>query len=498
MKKSDFIKLFKLARSKHQFIFTLILLLVGSILFGQPTKTITIEGESLWRNQGYGVANHTFDIETYIVDITMSFEVDPDPTTSACSNSYYTTNNLTVYRSDEDEPTNTIKIRPYSVNNEGDYDNGVTTLDLSAISAHLAGTTYFEDRTPTDDAPYRYISADADYDHDVDEDDIDQIRDLILNVRTDLDRNSWEWVHKDEVEQKEEDFEEDPYSFVIDYNWPGSEGIIISGVTTNEIEADNDKYFTFRTTKIGDIIANGGTTSINTWVCGSGSYFSSSGLETRSSRSHYNQKISKGSVVKVGVFLDRSEDIRTIEYSIGLLQSDFSIFDVEFIGDFDPYWNYNMSNQSLIVLDYNLDITPVNVSNGKIMEFKLKALQDINMSDDPIKWSTSRPVEISRMDESVMDADIWIEILDVNPEEFQVYQSPDYNKINLLVDSPLDQTIEVNLYDANSAHISSKILYLNKGFNSISFDNNLSSGMYFLHIVAPDENEYTKKVVINH
>lgn len=223
--------------------------------FGQ-VENYSIYGESLWRNQGYGVENHYFQIENYVISEMDSWYVPVDPITDECPYEVYTTEEMPLSDPNITGYNNTLKIRPYSVNNAADYRNGVNTLDLYAIAAHLLESPKFEDRTPTEDFPFRYISGDADNDHDVDEDDIDMIHDLILYYRDDLERNSWEWVHKDEVEEAEERFEEVPYEFVISYNWPGSEGIILPHLSTNQIMADNDKYFTFRTTKVGDIMGS--------------------------------------------------------------------------------------------------------------------------------------------------------------------------------------------------------------------------------------------------
>ncbi|HZV71251.1 MAG TPA: hypothetical protein VFG10_16970 [Saprospiraceae bacterium] len=175
------------------------------------------------------------------------YNLPSDPVTGSCPYEYYSTEDLQLYNINEDDEVNTLKIRPYSDNDRSDYVNGVSTLDMYAIYLHLHYSPQFEDRSPEEDAPYRYISADADYDNDVDDDDIDMIQDLILALRDDLNRNSWEWVLNDEVQEGEERFNEYPYmyDFVIDYNWPGSDGIILPDLSTNQIEGDNDKYFGF-------------------------------------------------------------------------------------------------------------------------------------------------------------------------------------------------------------------------------------------------------------
>ncbi len=149
-----------------QIIFASFTLLLFSMpLFSyEQVGYYTIEGESLWRNQGYGVSNHKFHIENYLLYNHTSYILSPDPVTGSCDYNYYTSDIMPLYNFDEDAQENTLKIRPYSINNYSDYINGVNVLDCYAIAAQVSNSSYFAGLSPTDDAPYRFISADADYD----------------------------------------------------------------------------------------------------------------------------------------------------------------------------------------------------------------------------------------------------------------------------------------------------------------------------------------------
>src|SRR5690606_33032511 len=70
-----------------------------------------------------------------------------------------------------------------------DFLNDVDVADLVSMNKHINMQTGFIYTNG-----YQYISADVDDDNDIDSDDSDMLQDLILNLRNDLIRDSWEWV----------------------------------------------------------------------------------------------------------------------------------------------------------------------------------------------------------------------------------------------------------------------------------------------------------------
>ncbi len=464
--------------------------------YGQ-VDPFTIYGESLWRNQGYGVSNHKFQIENYVIPLSQSWYVDTDPTTGSCPYEFYTTDDMPLYTDNYNSASNTLKIRPYSINNYSDYINGVSVIDLTAIASHLNQDPPFEDLSPTEDAPYRYISADAEYDHDVDLDDAYMIRDLILGTRSDLNRNSWEWVHKDEVEQAEERFVEDPYSFVIDYNWPGSEGIILAALSTNEILADNDKFFGFRTTKIGDIKTDSGSPSsgANSWVCGSGSYFTGGEIDSRSVANTTGKKVRAGSVITVAVNLEANDDIFGLELPVYFSQEDLSLMDIQFSEEFVPRWNYNTYISSLVVLAFAKDRTPLPIPNGKILEFRLKALHDIKDIEGSIIWHPERNVLVVGEDGNLSNADVQLEIVDILPPDLFVEIRTNGNAKEAFIESPKDQKLSMRVFNEQGLVVRNKLLMLQHGENHIVLENDLVSGLYFIQVANDEQSVVTKMIV---
>jgi hypothetical protein len=347
----------------------------------------------------------------------------------------------------------------------------------------------FESRTPTEDFPFRYISGDADYDHDVDEDDIDMIQDLILFYRDDLTRNSWEWVHKDEVEDAEERFEEEPYEFVISYNWPYPEGIILAELSTNQIMADNDKYFTFRTTKIGDITANSTlfVSSLNTWVCGSGSYFTGDNVETRSTDSQSWDKIRGGSILSVDVIVDNQEDIYALELPIYFTEKDFELIEIDFPAGFSPKWYRNAEKGSLIFSQYSRDLLPINIPRGSSIQFKLKAKRDISNIGAAINWHPFRPIELVGEDEIILVPEISIEISNILPLDFYAEVRTIYSTHQIVIESPTDQLVSFKIFNYQGQLVHNEKLRLNRGATLAQLPSDFIPGLYICHLQTEAE-----------
>ncbi|MFN0034070.1 MAG: HYR domain-containing protein, partial [Saprospiraceae bacterium] len=118
--------------------------------------------------------------------------------------------------------------------------NGVTTYDLVLISKHILGEELL-------DSPYKIIAADADRSGVVDPTDIEEIRNLILGIYTDLPNNtSWRFIPADYVFP-------DPANPLI-YNFPhGCKTVTVDG--SDVVDGD------FIGVKIGDVnataVANG-------------------------------------------------------------------------------------------------------------------------------------------------------------------------------------------------------------------------------------------------
>jgi hypothetical protein len=360
-----------------------------------------------------------------------------------------------------------------------------TNQHLVAIQSHLLSSPAFESRTPTEDFPFRYISGDADYDHDVDEDDIDMIHDLILFYRDDLTRNSWEWVHKDEVEEAEERFEEEPYEFVIDYNWPYDEGIVLSGFSTNEIMGDNDKFFTFRTTKVGDITASSMTAvSYNDWVCGTGAYFTGGGLSARSAGL---VPIRKGSTLRVSIWVDNQEEIYGLEIPLHFSESDLSLNSLTFEGDFQMRWHRNSSHHSLVFSDFSRDGEPMIVPRGRMVNIELEATSDIGNFNQAIGIYPGRYIEVIGDNGELLYPEVRIELDEIiHPEFYTEIRSDEQDQDFIFVNAQRDHWIQLDIWSATGQALKSEEILVNRGQSWIELPLDYSPGLYLCSLKGSD------------
>lgn len=454
--------------------------LVG--IFGQSTHYV--EGESLWRNQGYGVENHEFQLKTRLTILSTTYTVSPEPITGSCGTEYYSTSNLTLYNSSPNLATISLRNRPHSVNNVADYTNGVNASDLIAIQGHINNTQPFSGRTPTDDEPYRKISADADYDHDIDANDVTMIQQLLLGIRSNLARTSWEWVLKDWVEDDPTGFAANPYEFVIHYLSLGSaDGLAQGPLTTNQILGDNDKYLTYRTTKIGDIIATSGNG--NDWVCGTGVYLQE--LQTRSTSSIPNLRIRKGSTFTIGISMEDKLDLLTSQIPLFIDGEKVKILGVKFYNNFSPSWNYNQDRNILMTVDFNTDLSSLEIESGIIMEIDFISLSDIDELSTAINWNADKSIEFLNMDESLADPGLDITFSNYIPSIFSASYETLNDRAVLTIESPYSQECVIRWVSSNGTIVKENVVSLLQGSNFVQFDHDFIPGLYFVQIQTPTD-----------
>jgi len=377
-----------------------------------------------------------------------------------------------------------LEVLPSTDNDRADYMNGVSTIDLYKIYQHIHGTPKFEGLDPEEDAPFRYISADADNDEDVDDNDVYMIQQLILAYRDNLTRTSWEWVLKDELEEDTERFTEDPYDFVLSKYWPAPYGIVFPDLTRNEIQADNDKYFGYRTTKIGDCVGLGfEEVTTNDWICGDGYYITGNEILARTVLTTGDiYKVRKGSIISFEVSRNNDDDILTFELPISIPEKDFDLVNIQYASGFNPAWHYSPSSNILTVLEFSKDNAHLNIPKGKIFEFKLKAKSDIDDVRFLVGLYSNRQPEIVGMKETLLDPSLQIEIKEVIPPDLYIEIRSDGSLHEAFVESPIDQEVILKLISNQGVILSRSTQQIFHGQNHIPLDFNLTSGLYFIQI----------------
>ncbi|HZV71252.1 MAG TPA: hypothetical protein VFG10_16975 [Saprospiraceae bacterium] len=253
----------------------------------------------------------------------------------------------------------------------------------------------------------------------------------------------------------------------------------------------------FRTTKIGDIIGSGfQEVTTNNWICGSGYYFTGNDVQTRSSSANGEiAKVRKGSLVTVAVSLYEEADIFTLELPLFYPQRDFDLVNLQFVDGFNPKWNYNKAIESLVVLDFSKNQLPLPLPNGKIFEFKLQAKDDLKNISQLLHWSTDRNVEITGLNENILEPDLKIEITDVQPPDLYVEVRFDEEVQEAYVESPKDQQVIIQMVNDQGFVINKEIQMLSRGANHIPLNNNLTPGIYIVQVLNDKQSTWSKMVI---
>lgn len=424
----------------------IIAICAANISFAQP---YTLLSENDFWSFGYTVNNHTFGVETTYSNLSYSSSTDIYSTSCGIHEGLFSNLNSNASTAD-----NKIKITPSSVNNYTNYTDGVSTLDLLRLDQHITGTSVFTNG-------FQKLSADAENDLDIDTLDLNQIRDLILGTRSDLDRNSWEWMGAQAIGAVPTGFLNDPWNYCSSNL---GNVIEITGLTRTQIE--NGVNTGIRCTKIGDVYATSGT-SANSWVCGSGSYIKSP--QVVESRSTIDTKrtdlIGIGNEIVVSLQLQKYEDILSIELPIFLDPDFLEIKSIDFENGFSPFWHFNKKLKRLVLLQWNQN--SLALENGSIARIHLiskKSNFDINKA---IKFSPDRNVEISNRNMELANATVSlaVERIDVKNLDARILQSNSGSILEANVNENTDA--EMKIVNINGQILGTEKINLNKGNNRI-------------------------------
>ncbi len=489
-------KFYSLTKRGGQIIFCVTLTLFMSAFSftasGQTPTPLSINGESRFRSHGYGVINHSFDIQ-------VRQTVSP----FGSNTNTFTINNCTVNifsgtvgtYGTATQNINTLRILPRSVNDFNDYINGVTTLDLVHITRHINGIASLNTLLPTADGPYRRISADANFDNTITTADHTMLSDLILGVRTNLTRTSWEWVNANEVAVNSVDFNNNPYNYVINYNWPGFPGgIIFAARSRNNIIANMSNYFTFRSTKIGDIVGSGsGSAGTNSWICGTGTYFNGENTENRTSSLDANTKVLKGSKIKVRVDINAISDLMSVELPIFINNESIEISNINCASN-SARWNYMQDENLLMFVDYDYSSSVLGFKGGQYVEIELIAKKDIDNVNNFIHWSKERNVEIidDKLNEAKTSVYLSYELTKIPLNDIKWYLE---NKTLNIISSD-NRNSKLKVSNLSGQIILEKNIVLEKGSNEFILDI-LNSNAIYIVTIFDNNGVLSKKILIN-
>lgn len=177
-----------------------------------------------------------------------------DECTSTCPSSYGGQFDASSAMNGQD---NDLTVKPYSVNDLEDYQNGVSTADAVVILRHVNDIEYITD-------PYKMVAADCNNNKEIDSGDADEVEDLILED-IEFTRNSWEWFNALEINNNYGSFQSDPYSWTISDRWSGEMFWLNVSTSTLTSSGTQPQFFYYRSTKVGEVDDN--ESNQNDWVC---------------------------------------------------------------------------------------------------------------------------------------------------------------------------------------------------------------------------------------
>ncbi|MEP7323522.1 MAG: hypothetical protein ABI761_16480 [Saprospiraceae bacterium] len=430
--------------------------------------------EDDFRAAAFTVNNHVMDVSSQISGGGYSMPVTLTSTSCGVHDGFLT--NLDPVATNA---TNDVQVTPSSANDYADYTEGVTTIDNVLIGNHCNGTAPFT-------TGYQFLSADGEGDEDADTFDTHYIRDMILGVITVFpDRDSWDWLKPSDVSGDPSGFLSNPWQYRVKSKYSGT--VTFSGLTRNQIASGSSTNL--RTTKIGDVGAPGGA-SHNSWVCNAGlSYFNPQvPLETRTAvTSNKIIPASLGSEVIVSVRIDASESIRSIELPIHFDHQLYEVLSVSFENGFLPYWHFNLNNDRLTMMMYNLTNKLLDVQNGNIAFIHLKSKREVKDVLQTIYFSKDRQVEISNEALNLANAKVQLTIENVisNGLEARILSSP--NGPTVEVNLPRQSTVDMQILNVNGQILATQKLNLLKGLNKVKIPSDKLVGINILVLSTGNE-----------
>lgn len=439
----------------------------NNIAYTQTVLNIT--GESYFRDHNFGVMNHNFTIDVIWLNVDGTWHNYGPYTTQACNSEVY---NGDIYL---DNTNNTLRVLPYSDNDQSDYLNGVSTADLLILSNHLNNSAPITDG-------YRKVAADPNLDEAITSSDYYMIRDLILGSIDHFTRDSWEWFSEAELNSLSSGaFDSDPYPYVLSQNWPG--GIIFPSLTYSYISSHQYLYFDYSNTKVGELKNNGGSINYNSWVCGT--YFKpKDGIVTRTKEDQ--NVLLKGMTFDFDVIVQSSiNDCVAYEIPIHIDHSKFNIKDVKLNIDTKAMYHYNPDRNKLVVLMSDLNSTRHSFDVGQnLVHITLEAKTDIANLDHNLFVENNRNIEFVDSKAETIPSDIEYRISNIKSSTLKAIITQNNHRLEIwnIDNSPLS----VKMINLEGKVLFEQNLNHSKEYENIELPIK-NSGIYLVHLTSNDQ-----------
>ncbi len=452
---------------------------------GQSFYPIT--GDNLFRQNFYGVGEHNYVLRTRIATIPQTPDVTLN-TSAALDCGVWDgfiklNNNATV-------PNNDLFIRPTSPNDPADYINGISTGDLVLLQRHILGIQPFT-------TGYQKVSADVNADNNITSADVTMLQQLIMGIRNDLTRNSWEWFHGQSVDQFSTSFFNNPYQFTLRATYPVVNGFGEWRIFNQTRPALLANLPYFRTTKVGDIgMLTGGIP--NSWLCSTIPYFRDENESTQFRSSSHDPSLNQGDIIIAKVYLGNTSEVIGAELPIYIDPNKFKIESVELLNGFEAQYHYN-AERKLLTFTYMDDrLKTLDISDTEVVKIKLSAKSNIDNPVRHLSWDMNRKAELIEADMTLSSAYVELRITDVLKSPLQLKAISDFEKVTARVTTADDiENGELTVTNIQGQVLSTMNVNVASGSHDLALPMVEKSGMYIATLRTGDKMVSHKFVIQN-
>jgi hypothetical protein len=353
---------------------------------------------------------------------------------------------------------------------DGDDMNGVSTLDLLRIQAHLLAIDNF-------DSPYQYIAADANNSRHVSVIDILELRKLILGIYDELpDNTSWRFVPTD-------------FAFIDPSDpWPFDEQKHFSPLMVNDLNAD------FVSVKIGDI---NGTVQANLTA--------SSPVQIRQSveLSVRKQSYAAGDIIEIPLLGTEDMKVSGLQFTLELQPDAFKYIGVDggVMQVNESHFGTHGLKEGFLTSSWNMMSDAVEMTEGDtLFTLRFEALQSGTITD--LVRISDRITKSELYDETLKAYDIDLKIEDNQvpfAPEFALFQNqPNPFKDQTVIGFTIPESGQVKLSITNAA---GQLVYVDEGDFASGYGQfilqkrDIAKGGFYYYRIESGSYAATKKMI---
>jgi len=349
---------------------------------------------------------------------------------------------------------------------DGDYLNGVSTIDLVKIQRHILGVESL-------DSPYKLIAADVSNDRRVSAVDLIHLRKMLLGIDSKFTANtSWRFVNA----AQEFANARSP--------WPFAEVIDITNLNANRRGED------FVGVKIGDVSGNA---IANSAVKADGRSANTINLRT------IDQSVSKGDVVELVISSDNFDEIVGLQFTMNVERLEFAGIESGAI-EIDMDHVANLDDNTLTMAWHQSE---ANVLEGdQLFTLYFEATADVVLSE--VMSISSRVTPIGAYDIATKESDVTLTFedeysLDGSIQLMQNQPNPFRKATDISFVLPRGGEATLTIFDVTGKVLVNQTGEYNRGLHTISISKDqigVGSGVLYYQLESNDEVATMKMIVV--